>query len=662
MEPMDVMIKKLLIILIIFFIPAIGFAVTVTQTGAGADLSVAQFNALTGNKAGTTYYFSGTITTEITPQIYGSGGNYVILDGYATDDTTYMNLSEASGRALIDLSSTTKDGIKIVTSYIAIQDFEMTDCEIGIMITDAAGWTKIKRTYIHECHRNGIYMGHATLRSENILIGGERGHGNVLKNIGHDTAGADIVSCLANDVVVSYNHLYANDLDGGNWGIDGVVPTCFYSYRFLVEYNSIHGHQKSSIGDKGEDGIDFKKGVYDSVIRFNNIYDNRVHSVNLNGAHEVYVYGNRLDGTDNVTGAGVYQDDDIIESGIYVFSNIIANHPSRGITSVALSGSDLTVFNNTFALNAPGAMDNSTWGHMYLAGRDVTAKNNIFYKSRPDETDYRQYYIATNTEQYATFDYNLYYWPSQTSQMFWGDDGWKNLSGLDALGQEANGSEENPDLTDIDNDDYTIASNTSGAYNAGIDMGSGNITSITIRGLTVNVPWDFALGPNTVWGTGATLPIIDEQLRDSHQWDAGAYVFTTDTSPPVVTVTVTDDSALESGTTTGSWTLHCSPACSNVDVTYALSGTATVVNDYTIVSETTVNIDGLSAVVTITAVDDSDVEAYEEIATLTISADPSGSDYTVGTPASGNISIYSEDAGMPIYDYGVNKVRGAKLK
>ena len=142
---------------------------------------------------------------------------------------------------------------------------------------------------------------------------------------------------------------------------------------------------------------------------------------------------------------------------------------------------------------------------------------------------------------------------------------------------------------------------------------------------------------------------------------AGATVCCAEAVPPVtptITVSVSDSSAEESGTTTGSWTLNCSPTCSSVSVTYALSGTAnaeTTANgcdtgdDYTLTSLTTIVVDGTSQVVTITACDDALNEVYEEIATLTVTDEAA---YNVGTPASGNIGVYSEDAGMPIYDYG----------
>ena len=71
----------------------------VTQSGAGADYSVAQFNALSGDYSDDTFYFSGTITAIVDVDISGtSGGGYVTLDGYQAGDCDPIN-SECSSSA-----------------------------------------------------------------------------------------------------------------------------------------------------------------------------------------------------------------------------------------------------------------------------------------------------------------------------------------------------------------------------------------------------------------------------------------------------------------------------------------------------------------------------------------------------------------------------------
>jgi len=672
------MIKKLLIILIIFFIPAMGFAVTVTQTGAGADLSVAQFNALTGNKAGTTYYFSGTITSGIVVNIYGADGNRVILDGYAADDTTYANLSEATtGRAEVNDESSSGDAIDIYGDYVTVQDFEITKTDLdsdsseGIMIRSGADYVTVKRCFIYEV-REGIQIG-----GNNAIIGGSLGQGVVIKNVGVTTADADIVTNGGDYYIISYNHIYS---DSSSWGVDGITAGGGSgdgdSYG-LIEYNSIHGHQRTS---NGEDGIDLKYNAHHVIVRYNNIYDNNTMGVNLSNGphHDIWIYGNNIYGN----GSSIYLQNRTVvplvyfdHYNIYIFSNIIKTAEVYGVqvASNDTAANAITIFNNTFISNSSAPTSSAHTSIYVQASDNVSIKNNIFYNSRPNESDYRHIYIADNADDNTNLDYNMYYsyfGSQQTSQVYGGSCGYEDIADLySQCGYEQNGSDADPGLTSIAVNDYRIDATGSGAVSAGQDMGDGNIASLTINGLTVNVPWDFALGPNTVWGSGSTLPVIDVQRRDDHQWDIGAYVFTTDTSPPIVTV-VADSPAIayEDGTTTATWTLHCSPTCGGapgIDVTYALSGTATGAtscggagDDYSLTSLTTINVQDLSQVVTITACDDAVIE-NNETAILTVTEEAA---YDVGTLSNDTLYIYSDDGGYPIYDYGVNKVRGAKLK
>ena len=78
---------KLICITVFLLTHALAFATQntyyVTQTGSGADYSVAEFNALKGTGyAGDTFYFSGTITSEIRPNISGTSGG----DNFITSD------------------------------------------------------------------------------------------------------------------------------------------------------------------------------------------------------------------------------------------------------------------------------------------------------------------------------------------------------------------------------------------------------------------------------------------------------------------------------------------------------------------------------------------------------------------------------------------------
>ncbi|MFC1612196.1 hypothetical protein ACFL6C_14625, partial [Myxococcota bacterium] len=246
----------------------------------------------------------------------------------------------------------------------------------------------------------------------------------------------------------------------------------------------------------------------------------------------VYVYGNLLHGS---KWAGLITDTDEIFSGIYVFSNVIYSEGDGGINLSGLAGSTTWVFNNTMAENVV-ANESPEDGAIAIIGNGtfVVAKNNIFYKTKPNISTYRQNYVHANMDEKSTFDHNIYYWPGHTSQTHWGDIGWTDLSGLQSgsihgLPQEVNGSEGDPGLVDLDDNDYRIAAADSAVIGNGVDMGSGAIATLTIQGHSYPVPWDFALGPNTDWSP--TIAVIDKLSRDTIGWDQGAYGYRGQTAP-----------------------------------------------------------------------------------------------------------------------------------
>ena len=54
---------------------------TVSQDGIGTDLSVEEFNEISGPHPNFTFYFSGIITTQLTPKVYGKKEKRVVFDG-----------------------------------------------------------------------------------------------------------------------------------------------------------------------------------------------------------------------------------------------------------------------------------------------------------------------------------------------------------------------------------------------------------------------------------------------------------------------------------------------------------------------------------------------------------------------------------------------------
>jgi hypothetical protein len=507
--------KKCLCILL-FLAWAIPSFAAKTVCSSGCDYTQATFEALSGDKAGEVYYFTdANYTTEIDVNI-----NNATLDGYKTDDTTYMNLSEASGRAKVDTNNSEGCMDMDRQSDLTIQDFEFTDC-VGVGAGRGAHGITFKRNYFHTITAGALSIDRG---SYNITVGGTSGHGNVFKNIGSTTKDEHIAIHKSHDIIVSYNYFYQNS---DNYRIDAIMITGYTpgaeSYDILIEYNRMKGYVGSGYT---EDGVDIKKGSYNIIIRYNHIshFDDQA-GIFVNHGDRLYIYGNYIH---DVWDGCVYTDNDRQNDDIFIFSNICHNGDAFGIR-IAGTSSEYYVFNNTVA---ECGLTNPDSNHMNISVEDAVntgsyVKNNIVYKSRPGKTDYKQCRVEDLSDALVDFDYQRYYWPSQTSKVDWGNAGNKTLSGLqggsgNGLPQESNGSEGDPGLTDIANNDYTIADGAA-VIDAGLDLGSGAIATITIQGTAYSVNWDVGLGDGTDWS--GTIPVIEELQRDVHGWDQGAYVY-----------------------------------------------------------------------------------------------------------------------------------------
>ncbi len=106
-----------------------------------------------------------------------------------------------------------------------------------------------------------------------------------------------------------------------------------------------------------------------------------------------------------------------------------------------------------------------------------------------------------------------------------------------------------------------------------------------------------------------------------------------------VTLTATDASATEAGPTTGTFTVTRTATQGDLTVNYTIAGTATNTSDYATLSGSVVIPDGqTSATITVTPVDDSDIEADETVL-LTLAS----GGYSIGSPASDTVTIVSDD-------------------
>ncbi len=111
---------------------------------------------------------------------------------------------------------------------------------------------------------------------------------------------------------------------------------------------------------------------------------------------------------------------------------------------------------------------------------------------------------------------------------------------------------------------------------------------------------------------------------------------------PTVTISVTDAVAAEAGPNPGQFTIsRTGPTTGSLTAQYAIGGNATNGVDYqTIGTAVTIAAGSASRVVTITPIDDTVVDANEQVS-LTLSASPS---YFVGSPGSASLTITDNDS------------------
>lgn len=563
------MIKRFFYVLffILVFISTPAFATNhwVTPSGAGGHngsssgdaWSQSEFEALSGTSyAGDTFYFSGTYTTSLDVSISGTVGNHVTLDGYETDNTTCRTdgtpeLSNGTTRARVGVSS--DDAIRSDgQSYVIIQDFEVSSTgttssdeaiQMGNINTSQSSYQIARRNFVHDC-QEGIYVS-----GSYFTVGGASGDGNTVKDVGTTTADASILTATAQHVTISWNHIY--NADPTNRGIDGITLAGGSGDDYvLIEHNHIHGFDRSN----AEDGIDCKYTAHHIIIRYNYIHgmNGSGEGINLsNGDHSyVYIYGNYLKDnhgnfyTKNRSGTSpdyVYHDfhdiyffSNVVDSAVDVYGMLLSGNASNGY-SLAYK-----IYNNTVVANpTTGSPSSSAYTGIYdsvSSGQDVYIKNNVFVNNRSGVTDYVQLYFSTIADNDADLDYNWYYWNVggvQSSKVYW-DGGNRTIDTLQSTYNQEQGilnNEGDPGFENLSGGDYRPTT-SSNLLNAGTDMRSVNITTISINGTSYTVRGDEALGLTTSFsGNDPSGWTIEEVLRDSiGKWDIGAY----QTSGPIL--------------------------------------------------------------------------------------------------------------------------------
>jgi len=541
----------LLLPLLLFAGQAWGATYTVTQSGSGADYSIAQFNALTGTSyAGDTFYFSGTITSTISVTISGtSGGGDVVLDGYQAGDCDPIN-SECTSSALIDHSSTFgiwNGSYSTGQNYITIQDFRVTNVIHGMYFTAGSSHLTFKRNYVHDCEHAGIRNTHGSgYTASYVTIGGASGDGNKITNCGQNDGENLCLSYFVNDLIVSYNKMGIDDKN--TYGREGLyIYTC---NRVLIEYNTVYDIDIASGG--GEQCISAKGLNSDVIIRFNDVSGangNGIHVVNYN--QDFYVYGNRA--YDN-GGAGIgigtqntlsWEGGNSYPENIHVFSNLLYDNESWGVYTSLYGCSvysctldKVYIYNNTIVGN--GGYNYQSSGFYCAYGTNIYFKNNILSNNVSNSAEQE---IWTNNSTNITLGDNLYYDATGAAT-------------LTGISMEGDATEADPKFVNTAASDYTLLG-TSPALDAGTDLSG--CFNVTIQGSNYPICYDDALDPNLIDWTTTPPTVVTKKQDDYTPWERGAYVYVSGQSAPVATIDtpasdITDGAIDDEITLAGSYT------------------------------------------------------------------------------------------------------------
>lgn len=443
-------------------------------------MSVAMHN-VSSFDAGDTVYLCDTITSQV---VVLSSGSFGAVITYRGDYAGHGGMINTNNESAIKITG---------KNYVSVTDLEITALWDGIVVYGGCDNVSVKRCIIHDTISHGVNVTDTELGANpcsNIVIGGSADDANQMYDLGCGTAGADINICWVNGFTVSYNHLYATKSAGlpTDRGIDGIHM--IGSTNGLIEYNTIHDHNDNYFDDPiggedehwrkgcGEDGIDIKEGTHDVVIRCNHIYNHKYQTgvTVQSGSYDISIFGNSLH--DNKWAGVMVKDSsskDFYTKDVHIWANLIYDNLQCGILihHHRVPVVNVGVYNNVIATNGDPTY---TFGNTSLTGLKICGgsmhlvKNNIFYKNRPHETDYRQAYLPVAGS--TTLDCNMYYWPGHPGKEIfrWGGSN-ITLDKLKDLGQEANGSEGDPGFTDAASHIYTLTS-LSANRNTGVDLGS----------------------------------------------------------------------------------------------------------------------------------------------------------------------------------------------
>lgn len=560
------MIKRLLLIALLLLVAssaqAANFYVTQSAAGDGTGsslenaMSAASFNALTGDKGGNTYFFSGTFTTRLSvTAAYGNSTNPMILDGYAAGDCDPLN-SVCSGAAVLSQGMEIGNGTH-GPDYLIVQDFNMTRTSStlpGFRIygyiagTDAQKHIDhciIRRNYVHETYGTLFYFysGRYNIISGNKFVNFGQGGTDA-------TQGVNFIEM--DNTVLTGNEMGHDEINFPSGCTSANIIEVHGSNYLLFEYNDIYGapqqaglHPKESFG--GQSNI---------IVRFNKIHDNGTltsgkgfYSVRNPGEEnrDIYLYGNNIYGNRN---SNVMISD--TTNGFYCWSNIIADAGRVGVNiSPRYTGSPLNInfFNNTIVRNnTSGEIDAFRGGICVLTGTNqLNFKNNILSNNRPTGSIYYQYYFGVtplsmehDSIYHSGGTANYYYSGAQrslaTMQSTYGFENDAPVGAVeDPLFVDPDGAD---DTYGTEDDDYTLQAESpvkeSGATLTGtfsIALSGGDSWFETNSGYsTLYLSYADAIDPvDTDWTTTPPTVVMTKQAAS---WSRGAYAYETIVSYP----------------------------------------------------------------------------------------------------------------------------------
>ena len=492
----------------------------------GAPCSVATFNTLIGDYSGHTFYFSGAITTTVVPQIYGSVGGYVTLDGYEAGNCQPLT-TECLGSAEITKGASGYAGIYgDGIDYIIVQDFRIKSMYAvsGIHFSDGVDHLTIRRNYVHDGTKGIEVTVYGAYTNTYVTIGGPPiggvQQGNKVENCGTTDGQSLVLLYFVDDLIVSYNELgITNKTDYGSEGL------MFYTVnRGIAEYNKIYGLNRTN--GAGERGLAAKGTNTDIIFRFNDITDCQDSGiVFINGVSGGYIYGNRVYGNDYAGIVLASQAElgpaNAHLTNIHIWSNLIYNNGAIGldITDYPCAGASCSIsyvyaYNNTIANNGSIAADVSNAGLRVETGTYLTFINNIFYNNLTLGTGDQEIYSDECSS--ITLSNNLYHYTSGPAVLT--GDGCTLTKAIDD-------DETNPLFAS----EYKL---NGSRINYGDDK-SAAIATVTIQGTSYNLVYDDALDPSTVDFTTnpPTVDVVDQD--EVPGWQQGAWDYNSAISIPV---------------------------------------------------------------------------------------------------------------------------------